>query len=135
MGTSRRSCPRTGSTCWNSAIRDSQATGRAIYRLLVGAVPFAGEVYPLAMPRGQNTALELRGGTLSGDRLFALRAPSDPLLAMFSPTIPARLLGDPAWADSELDVELPTPVLLGTAAAVDRAGRSGAEACRRSRPR
>ena len=58
-------------------------TGRAVYRLLIGAVPFAGEVYPLSLPRGQNTALELRGGTLSGDRLFALRTPSDPLLAMF----------------------------------------------------
>src|SRR5205807_580139 len=74
--------------------------------------------YPLALPRGQNTAMELRGGTLSGDRLFALRTPSDPLLAMFSPTIPARLLGDPAWADSELVVELPAPVLLGSAVAV-----------------
>jgi hypothetical protein len=93
-------------------------SGRAVYRLLVGAVPFAGEVYPLSSPRGQNTALELRGGTLSGDRLFALRTPSDPLLSMFYPTIPARLLGDPAWADSALDVELPSPVLLGTAVAV-----------------
>ena len=37
-------------------------TGRAVYRLLIGAVPFAGEVYPMALPRGQNTALELRGG-------------------------------------------------------------------------
>jgi hypothetical protein len=93
-------------------------TGRAVYRLLIGAVPFAGEVYPLSLPRGQNTALELRGGTLSGDRLFALRTPSDPLLSMSYPTIPARLLGDPTWADSELDVELPTPVLLGTTVAV-----------------
>jgi hypothetical protein len=93
-------------------------SGRAVYRLLVGAVPFAGEVYPLSLPRGQNTALELRGGTLSGDRLFALRTPSDPLLSMFYPTIPARLLGDPAWADSALDVELPSPVLLSTAVAV-----------------
>jgi hypothetical protein len=93
-------------------------TGRAVYRLLIGAIPFAGEVSPLALPRGQNTALELRGGTLSGDRLFAVRTPSDPLLAMFYPAIPARLLGDPAWADSELDVELPMPVWLGSALAV-----------------
>jgi hypothetical protein len=93
-------------------------SGRAVYRLLVGAVPFAGEAYPLSLPRGQNTALELRGGTLSGDRLFALRTPSDPLLAMFYPAIPARSLGDPDWEDSTLDVELPAPVLLGTAAAV-----------------
>jgi hypothetical protein len=93
-------------------------SGRSVYRLLVGAVPFAAEAYPLSLPRGQNAALELRGGTLSGDRLFALRTPSDPRLSMFYPTIPARWLGDPAWADSALDVELPSPVLLDTAVAV-----------------
>ena len=92
--------------------------GRTAYRLLIGAVPFAGEVYPLALPRGQNAALELRGGTLSIDCLFALRTPSDPMRAMFHPSIPARLLGDPAWADSELDLELPTPVPLGASVAV-----------------
>ena len=37
---------------------------------------------------------------------------------MFSPAIPARLLGDPAWEDSGLDVEMPTPISLGTAIAV-----------------
>jgi hypothetical protein len=102
-----------------------EGSGRAVYRLLVGAVPFAGEVYPSAPPRGQNSALELRGGTLSGDRLFALRTPSDPRLAMFYPTIPARLLGDPAWANSALDVELPSPVLLGTELAVSEPADPG----------
>ncbi|MEW4571482.1 hypothetical protein AB1L88_26705 [Tautonia sp. JC769] len=92
--------------------------GRTGYRLLIGAVPFAGEVHPLALPRGQDTALALRGGTLSIDGLFALRTPSDPLCSMFQPAIPARLLGDPAWADSELDVELPAPVALGSPVAV-----------------
>jgi hypothetical protein len=93
-------------------------TGRAVYRLLVGAVPFAGELYPMVLPRGQLAAIELRGGTLSDDRLFALRTPADPLLAMFYPSIPARLLGDPAWADSDLDVELPAPVPLANGIAV-----------------
>jgi hypothetical protein len=93
-------------------------TGRAVYRLLIGAVPFAGEIFPLSLPRGQNVAIELRGGTLSGDRLFALRTPSDALLAMFCPKVPARLLGDPAWAESSLDVELPAPILLDNAPAV-----------------
>ena len=92
--------------------------GRAVYRLLVGAVPFAGELYPMALPRAQLTAIELRGGTLSGDRLFALKTPADPLLAMYCPRIPARLLGDPAWADSDLDVELLAPVPLFSGIAV-----------------
>jgi hypothetical protein len=93
-------------------------TGRAVYRLLVGGVPFAGELYPMVLPRGQLAAIELRGGTLSDDRLFALRTPADPLLAMFYPSIPARLLGDPAWADSDLEVELPAPVPLASGIAV-----------------
>ena len=43
-------------------IRDAYAgTGRAVYRLLVGAVPFAGELYPMVLPRGQLAAIELRG--------------------------------------------------------------------------
>ncbi len=92
--------------------------GRAVYRLLVGAVPFAGELYPMTLPRGQLAAIELRGGTLSDDRLFALRTPADPLLPMFCPRIPARLLGDPAWADSDLDVELLVPVPLFSGIAV-----------------
>jgi hypothetical protein len=94
-------------------------TGRAGYRLLVGSVPFAQEVYPLALQRGQNVALELRGGTLSGDRLFALRTPSEPALSVFYPKIPAQLLGDPAWAESDLDVEIPTPVLLDSGLTVN----------------
>src|SRR5262249_46231907 len=56
--------------------------GRAVYRLLIGRVPFAREIFPLSVPRGQNVALELRGGTLTDSRLFALRTPSDPLLAV-----------------------------------------------------
>jgi hypothetical protein len=93
-------------------------TGRAGYRLLIGAVPYAGEAHPFALPRGENAAVELRGGTLSGPRLFALRTPADSRLAMFWPVIPARLLGDPAWSDSSLDVELPVPLLLGGPLAV-----------------
>ena len=111
-------------------------TGRAVYRLLVGAVPFAGELYPMALPRGQLAAIELRGGTLSGDRLFALRTPADPLLAMYCPRIPARLLGDPAWADSDLDVELlaPVPLTSGIAVLEPTEPRKSSRRCHRPWP-
>ncbi|MHC5539832.1 PPC domain-containing protein, partial [Singulisphaera rosea] len=92
--------------------------GRTAYRLTIGAVPFAGEVHPFVAPRGQNTAFELRGGTLSVGCLFAMRTPSDPRLATFHPAIPARSIGDPAWAGSDLDVEFPAPIPLGSPFAV-----------------
>ena len=95
-----------------------EGAGRTVYRLTIGSIPFAGEVHPFVAPRGQNTALELRGGTLSAECLFALRTPSDPKLATFQPAIPARLIGDPAWANSDLDVELPAPIPLGPAVTI-----------------
>ena len=92
--------------------------GGAGYRILLGAVPVAGEIHPITLPRGQSVAVALRGGTLSQEGLFAVRTPSDPTTAMFYPRIPARRLDDPAWADSELDVELPLPVPLVSALVV-----------------
>jgi hypothetical protein len=41
-----------------------QGGGRPIYRLLVGPIPIAEEVYPLGGRRGESVAFELRGGTL-----------------------------------------------------------------------
>ena len=93
-------------------------TGRAVYRLLIGSVPFAGEVFPLSLPRGQNTALELRGGTLSGDRLFALRTPSDPLLSMFIRRSPPGCWAIPPGRIPTWMWSCPHRSLLGTAVAV-----------------
>jgi hypothetical protein len=41
-----------------------QGGGRPIYRLLIGAVPMAEEVYPIGGRRGESLGVELRGGTL-----------------------------------------------------------------------
>ena len=38
--------------------RSARLLRRAVYRLLVGVVPFAGEVYPMVLPRGQLAAIE-----------------------------------------------------------------------------
>jgi hypothetical protein len=43
-----------------------QGGGRPIYRLLIGAVPIAEEVYPIGGRRGESLGVELRGGTLAG---------------------------------------------------------------------
>ena len=41
-----------------------QGAGRPVYRLVIGAVPMAEEVYPLGGRAGETVGLELRGGTL-----------------------------------------------------------------------
>ena len=43
-----------------------QGGGRPIYRLVIGAVPMAEEVYPIGGRAGETIGLELRGGTLAG---------------------------------------------------------------------
>jgi hypothetical protein len=43
-----------------------QGGGRPVYRLLVGEVPAAEEVYPIGGRRGETVGLELRGGTVEG---------------------------------------------------------------------
>ena len=49
-------------------LSDSQYQGgdRPIYRVLVGALPIADEVYPLGGRRGETVGFEFRGGTLDG---------------------------------------------------------------------
>ena len=42
-----------------------QGGGRPVYRLTIGAVPIAEEVYPLGGRAGETLGLELRGGTLA----------------------------------------------------------------------
>ena len=41
-----------------------QGAGRPVYRLLIGSVPVADEVFPLGGREGETLGLELRGGTL-----------------------------------------------------------------------
>jgi hypothetical protein len=48
-----------------------QGGGRPIYRLVIGAVPMAEEVFPLGGRSGDTLGLELRGGTLGGLRIAA----------------------------------------------------------------
>lgn len=55
-----------------------QGGGRPVYRLLVGDIPLAEEVYPLGGRWGETVGYELRGGTLDGLKALAitLRPPS-----------------------------------------------------------
>jgi hypothetical protein len=50
-----------------------QGGGRPIYRLVVGELPVAEEVYPLGARSGETVGLELRGGTIDGPGIVAAR--------------------------------------------------------------
>ena len=64
-----------------------QGGGRPIYRLVVGEVPAAAEVYPIGGRSGETLGLELRGGTLPADAITAVRVPG----AAGLPAAPVRL--------------------------------------------
>jgi hypothetical protein len=91
-----------------------QGGGRPVYRLVVGAVPMADEVFPIGGRRGETIGLELRGGTLGGARVaaatvspatgseLALVRATDQALGLVSPggpaldveSMPALVVGD-----------------------------------------
>jgi len=95
-------------------ISDSRYQGavRPVYRLLIGAVPMAEEIFPLGGRAGETVGLELRGGTLSGVRIAA--ATLNP--AFGSELVPARMnsamLGTAAPGASVLDVESLAPLVV-----------------------
>ncbi len=55
-----------------------QGGARPVYRMVIGAVPMAAEVYPLGGRAGETVGLEFRGGTLAGVKIAA--AAMNPLL-------------------------------------------------------
>lgn len=50
-----------------------QGTGRPVYRLVVGEIPVATELYPLGGRRGETVGFELSGGTLTSPAIAAER--------------------------------------------------------------
>jgi hypothetical protein len=82
-----------------------QGTARPAYRLLIGAVPMAEEIYPLGGRVGETVGLELRGGTLSGMKPAA--ATLRPLAGTdrFPPRITSAMLGVSPTGKLTLDVE------------------------------
>lgn len=70
-----------------------QGGGRPVFRLVIGAVPMAWEVYPLGGRAGETVGLEFRGGTLAGVRIAAVAM--NPLLGteLVVPGISSAMLG------------------------------------------
>jgi hypothetical protein len=82
-----------------------QGGGRPIYRLVVGPVPMAEEVYPIGGRRGESVGTELRGGTMSGVFVAAAKLDPDP-----ASTLVMLKAGE---ARSPLEIESLTPLIVG----------------------
>ncbi len=89
-----------------------QGGGRPIYRLLVGPVPVADEVFPLGGRRGETVGLELRGGTLPGPSVAGatLLPPMDGGRDSFRPRLTNHMLGIAGPGEPVLEVESIPPL-------------------------
>jgi hypothetical protein len=84
-----------------------QGGGRPIYRLVIGPVPSADEVYPLGGRRGETVGFELRGGTLPELKVGAATLETGPGVDSCRPRMSSVSLGLTPPAEPSLDVELP----------------------------
>jgi hypothetical protein len=88
-----------------------QGGGRPVYRLLVGAVPLAEEIYPLGGRDGETVGLELRGGTLGTRRIAAANLVPMPGTALHLPRISGPMIG---LVSTTPDVESVAPLVVGS---------------------
>ena len=89
------------------------AGGRASYRLTMGSLPAAGEIYPLGGRRGETVGFEFRGGTLPPGLEMAVgaeRLTTAPGPLTVRPRITNHMLGLAGPTDPVYDVELPGPI-------------------------
>ncbi|MFO0889288.1 MAG: hypothetical protein U0790_09130 [Isosphaeraceae bacterium] len=91
-----------------------QGGGRPVYRLLVGPVPLAEEVYPLGGRLGETVGLELRGGTLGRPRIAAATLTPAQGTSLHWPRIPCEMAGLSSGGMAGRDVESVAPRLIDT---------------------
>ena len=91
-----------------------QGASRPVYRLVIGAVPMAEEVYPLGGRLGETTGLELRGGTLPGVEaaVAVLNAPFG--TDLFQPRVTECMIGLPTTGGRDLDLESLPPMVVSS---------------------
>jgi hypothetical protein len=90
-----------------------QGGSQPIYRLLVGSVPVADEIFPLGGRQGETVGFELRGGTIPGMRVAAATLAPDPgeeaRIKLTNQTLGIAGPNDPV-----LDLEAVPPLVAGT---------------------
>jgi len=82
-----------------------QGGARPVYRLLVGAVPMADEVFPLGGRQGETVGFELRGGSLLDVKVAAATVTAIPDWNVFALRATNQALGIATPAEPVLDVE------------------------------
>lgn len=89
-----------------------QGGGRAVYRLILGAIPAAEEVYPLGARRDETIGLELRGGSLAAQTpsVGAAWVAGDNVELASRPRITNLMIGQAGPTDPLFDIELPMPL-------------------------
>jgi hypothetical protein len=97
-------------------LSDSRYQGgtRPVYRLVIGAVPAADEIYPLGGRTGDTLGLELRGGTLSGIQIAAAAMRSISGTGLMPARISNAMLGNCTSGTAVLDVESLTPLVVSS---------------------
>lgn len=98
-----------------------QGGGRAVYRLLIGAVPMVDEVFPIGGRQGETVGFELRGGTLTDVRVTATTVKASTGSSLFNVRTTNQILGLAQPADPVFDVESMGPIAVGTLAEVREA--------------
>jgi hypothetical protein len=90
-----------------------QGGGRPVYRLLIGEVPVAGEIYPLGGREGETIGFELRGGSLGQAGVAA--ATLEPLFGtlLHVPRISTAMLGMVRFGRPAVDIESLNPLVVG----------------------
>lgn len=89
-----------------------QGAGRAVYRLVMGAMPVADEVFPLGGRRQETVGLELRGGTLPAGRAFigAATLSAGPSETTHYPRLNTHMLGLAGPTDPIYEIDIPAPL-------------------------
>jgi hypothetical protein len=89
-----------------------QGGGRPVYRLMIGEVPLAEEVFPLGGREAETLGIELRGGTLKGTRVAAVSLARLPGTALDPFRISAGMIGLATAGGAGLDVESLPPLVV-----------------------
>jgi len=91
-----------------------QGASRPGYRLVIGDLPMAEEVYPLGGRNGETLGLELRGGSLAGTKIAAASVHALPGTELFPPRITTAMIDGVRAGEPIYDLESLLPLVVSS---------------------